>query len=119
MLNVGDTVLVLPMSEIDCSFPAVDEVIDGGGCFGIDDYEIDGYALLGPVIVSDVKRNYAFNSGTVADIYHIRSLDGKDLKYWWLEGMIVRADDDFDPSTAGDEDGLIGFLLGTAPPKDK
>lgn len=118
MLNVGDTVLVLPFDEIDCSFLAVDEVIDGSICFGIDDFEIEGYALLGPVIVSDVKRNYAFASGTAADIYHIKKLDGKELKYWWLEGMIVRADDDFDPSAAGDEDGLIGFLLGTSPSKN-
>lgn len=119
MLNIGDTVRVLPFNEIDRSYPGVDETYDGSGCFGIDDYEFDGYALAGPVIVSEVRRDYVLSSGLKVDIYHIKSEDGKDLRYWWLEGMIVRTEDDFDPSAAGDEDGLIGFLLGTAPSKDK
>lgn len=119
MLNIGDTVRVLPFKEIDRSYPGVDETYDGGGCFGIDDYEIDEYALLGPVTIRDVRRDYVLSSGLEVDIYQLRAADGKDLRYWWLEGMIVRTEDDFDPSAAGDEDGLIGFLLGTAPSKDK
>lgn len=118
MLNIGDTVRVLPFEEIDRSFPAVDEAYGNSDCFGIDDYCINSCAAEGSVVVSDVKRDYRLTSGKV-DIYRLKRENGKDLPYWWLEGMIVLAEDDFDPSAAGDEDGLIGFLLGTAPSKDK
>jgi len=119
MLNIGDTVRVLPFEEIDRSFPGVDETYEGNACFGIDDCEVDEYALAGPVIVSEMRRDYVLSSGLKVDIYRLRTADGKGLGYWWLEGMIVHTEDDFDPSAAGDEDGLIGFLLGTAPSKDK